>query len=121
MLSAFIALGLILEALLAFKVGAYLDEAAELRREMWTLAHAHGTLLSLVHIAFAAYVKNRSFDAAPFVSVALFLAVVLMPVGFLLAGAFPYEGDPGSGIWLVPLGGVSLLSGSVAVAWDSLR
>lgn len=120
MLSAFIALGLFLEALLAFKVGPYIDQTAKLRRELWTLAHAHGTLLSLVHLAFASYVKGRAFRAAPFVSVALFVAAALMPLGFFLAGALPYEGDPGSGIWLVPLGGFSLLCASVTVALYAL-
>src|SRR5437762_12935495 len=38
--------GLVLEAFHGFKVVAYLDD--HVRRETWTLAHAHGTLLSLL-------------------------------------------------------------------------
>ena len=49
----FLSLGLVLEGLHGFKVGYYLKVSSETRRLMWTLAHAHGTLLALVNIAFA--------------------------------------------------------------------
>src|SRR4030095_671769 len=49
----FLTLGLTLEALHGFKESIYLNVSNEMRRLMWTLAHAHGTLLALVHIAFA--------------------------------------------------------------------
>ena len=52
-LLGFLILGLALELLRGFKVGLYLDVPNETRRLMWTLAHAHGALLGLVHIAFA--------------------------------------------------------------------
>ena len=45
----FLSLGIGLETLHGFKVGAYLDPAHRMRRLMWTLAHAHGTLLAVVH------------------------------------------------------------------------
>ncbi|HEY8174006.1 MAG TPA: hypothetical protein VIH21_13040, partial [Dehalococcoidia bacterium] len=48
-LFVFATLGLTLEALHGFKVRAYLDVSNDTRRLMWTLAHAHGTLLGLVH------------------------------------------------------------------------
>ncbi|MEL6547141.1 MAG: hypothetical protein AAFQ82_21120, partial [Myxococcota bacterium] len=121
LLTLFVALGLVLDGLLAFKAGAYLDPEHEIRRELWTLAHAHGTVLSLVHLAFAASVERFPFRAAPFASVALFSSVILMPLGFFLGGAFPYEGDPGVGIWLVPLGGISLLLGCIVTAWHASK
>lgn len=52
----FIVLGIALETMHAFKVGSYLNAGNEIRRLMWTLAHAHGTLLALVHLAFGATV-----------------------------------------------------------------
>src|SRR5882724_5857782 len=52
-LLVFATLGLALEAFHGFKIRAYLDASSETRRLMWTLAHAHGTLLSLVHIVYA--------------------------------------------------------------------
>src|SRR6516165_8669463 len=54
----FLSFGGVLEALNAFKIGAYLDLAHKVRREMWTLAHAHGTLLALMHVGFAASVST---------------------------------------------------------------
>jgi len=48
----FTALGLGLESLHGFKVRAYLDVSNETRRLMWTLAHAHGALLSVLHVVF---------------------------------------------------------------------
>src|SRR5438132_14075230 len=51
-LVVFATLGLVLETLHGFKVRAYLDVSNETRRLMWTLAHAHGTLLAIVHIVF---------------------------------------------------------------------
>src|SRR5262245_40711472 len=53
-LLVFLSLGALLETLHGFKIGFYLDPGHKLRRELWTLAHAHGTLLSLVNIGFAA-------------------------------------------------------------------
>ena len=44
----FATLGLVLESLQGFKVRAYLDVSNETRRLMWTLAHAHGTLVGIV-------------------------------------------------------------------------
>jgi hypothetical protein len=78
---------------------------------MWTLAHAHGTLLGLVNLAFAAVL--RALPAWPeakkrCASSLLLAATVLMPAGFFLGGLFIYSGDPGLGILLVPVGGVLL-------------
>ena len=53
-LLVFLSLGIGLETLHGFKVAWYLDVGMETRRLMWRLAHAHGTFLSLVHIAMAA-------------------------------------------------------------------
>src|SRR5205809_1078745 len=44
--------GVTLETLHGFKVQAYL--ASEMRREMWRLAHAHGTLLGILCLVSAA-------------------------------------------------------------------
>lgn len=109
-LFAFACIGLCLEALHGFKVGAYLDAPNEPRRLLWRLAHAHGVGLSLVHLAFAsacAHVQHPSKVA----SACLVGAFVAMPAGFLLGGAWPLGGDPGAGIALVPLGALLLLAG----------
>ena len=105
-------MGIFLEALHGFKLKWYLGVDAETRRFMWTLAHTHGTLLSLVHIAFAntaAKFFTTENGLLAWASVCLICAGLLLPIGFFLGGLFYYSGDPGIGILLVPPGGVMLL------------
>ncbi len=111
-LLVFLTLGLILEALHGFKVGIYLNVSSETRRLMWTLAHAHGTLLGLVNLGFAFTVQlvpEWGATQRGLASVCLRGATWLMPAGFFLGGLFIYSGDPGLGILLVPVGGLLLL------------
>ncbi len=110
-LLVFLSLGATLEAMHGFKLGFYVDLANETRRHMWTLAHAHGALLGLVQIGFAATV--RVFCAGDegwlrLASPCLVGATVLMPAGFFLGGLVIYAGDPGLGIFLVPVGAALL-------------
>ncbi len=108
----FLTLGLLLEAFHGFKTGYYLNTTNETRRLMWTLAHAHGTLLGLVHLAFAFTVGEAAHwpaRARGVASVALRGATILMPAGFFLGGLRVHGGDPGLGIVLVPVGGLLLL------------
>lgn len=107
-------MGFILEILHGFKVGAYLDVPNTTRRLMWTLSHAHGTLLALVHIAFA--VTAPHLQATPHkklqtISRCFIAAGVLIPGGFFLGGAMTYGGDPGLGIFLLPIGAFMLFLG----------
>src|SRR5580765_6607361 len=59
-LLVFLTGGLILESLHGLKSQAYLGVHQEMRRLMWTLAHAHGTLLSVVNLGFAFMVHVAS-------------------------------------------------------------
>lgn len=112
-LALFALLGLLLETAHGFKWAPLVDH--ETRRAMWRLAHAHGALLGLVHLAFARELERH--DAADLASSrALVVATLLMPSGFLLGGAWFYEGDPGLGITLVPLGAVALIFACARVA-----
>jgi hypothetical protein len=111
-LAVFATLGLVLESLHGFKVGAYLDVSNETRRLMWTLAHAHGTLLSMVHVVFGLSVRvapEVSARERPLISRCLIGASLLLPGGFFLGGVTFYGGDPGVGVLLVPVGAVSLI------------
>lgn len=107
----FLSLGVLLETFHGFKVGAYLDVAHEGRRLSLRLAHAHGTLLSVLQVVFALTLASRY---APPRSVAaragkyLNAATLLVPGGFLLGGVFARDGDPGAGVLLVPLGALLL-------------
>ena len=101
-------LGVTLEALHAFKVQAYLG--SEMRREMWRLAHAHGTLLGILLLAFAALAERHlTPEVRPKVARGLCVGAVLMPLGFFLGGILNSEGDPSPGIVLVPVGALFLL------------
>lgn len=114
----FLSLGLVLEALHGFKIGLYLDVDQETRRLMWRLAHAHGTLLSVLHLGFAATLAHLPALAAPLSKLAsrcLTGALILMPAGFLLGGVWIHGGDPGLGILLVPPGGILLLVGVLTI------
>jgi hypothetical protein len=111
-LLVFATMGLILETLHGFKVRAYLDVSNDTRRLMWTLAHAHGTLLALIHVVFGLTIRSGLDIAAAnqrLVSNALLAASVLLPGGFFLGGVVFYSGDPGLGVLLVPVGAMSLL------------
>jgi hypothetical protein len=112
-LLGFLSLGIALEALHGFKVGWYLDAGQEARRLMWTLAHAHGALLGLVHVGFGltlralpASAPGRSRRVA---SACLLGASVLLPGGFFLGGVYTHDGDPGLGVLLVPVGAALLV------------
>ena len=118
-LLAYLSLGLALEGLHGFKVGWYLD--FETRRLMWTLAHAHGVLLSVLVIGFGMMLSVWPDDAARWRRLAsgcLLAATVLLPGGFLLGGAFVHGGDPGIGVLLSPLGGALLFAGVGLTAWN---
>jgi hypothetical protein len=62
-LLVFLTLGVALEALHGFKVGLYLDVGNEARRLSLRLAHAHGTLLSVLHVVFALVLGTRAAPA----------------------------------------------------------
>lgn len=123
-LAVFIALGAVLESLHGFKVAMYLNTSNETRRLLWTLAHAHGTLLGLLNIAFACTVSlcpGRAFSSLRIASGSLLAATVLLPAGFFLGGVYISEGDPGLAITLVPPGAVLLLVAVVLTAVEVTR
>ena len=104
----FLTLGLALETLSGFKVGLYVDVSSSTRRLMWTLAHAHGTLLAILNIVFALTLQVATPDwgeaTRTLASRCLRGALVLMPLGFFLGGVRIHGGDPGLGVLLVPPG-----------------
>ncbi len=118
-LLVFLTFGVVLEALHGFKIGLYLDVENEPRRLAWRLAHAHGTLLSLLHVVFGLLLGSRYAPpaaAAARASRLLVAATLLLPGGFLLGGLFLHGGDPGLGILLVPLGALTLFAAVFVIA-----
>lgn len=120
----FLSLGIALESLHGLKLGLYLDVGNESRRLLWTLAHAHGTLLSLVHLGFALTVHllpDWASRPRAWASWCLTGATFLMPAGFFLGGLFLHGGDPGLGIALLPLGAGLLLAAVVLTSRGTRR
>ena len=118
-LLVFLSLGGALETLHGFKIGWYVDVGNETRRLMFTLAHAHGTLLALINIAAGLTARKMDrFELRPSVSFALIWAAILLPAGFFLGGIVIYDGDPGLGVWLVPIGAALLFYGIARIALD---
>jgi hypothetical protein len=112
-LLVFVCLGIGLETMHGLKVGLYLEPAHRWRRELWRLAHAHGTLLGLVNVAFAAGLGQFGAWGERRLKLASFFlidALVLLPAGFFLGGIGHSEVDPSPGILLVPLGAAALLA-----------
>ena len=108
----FLTLGIALEAMHGFKIDMYLNVANETRRLMWTLAHAHGVLLGVLHLGFAFTLSELELESARWtkiVSPCLTGATVLLPAGFFLGGVMIYDGDPGVGILLVPVGALMIV------------
>jgi hypothetical protein len=106
--------GLTLEALHAFKTQSFLR--GETRREMWRLAHAHGTLLGILLLVFVALAERLAAEKRSVIARDLRRGAVLMPLGFFLGGVLNSEGDPALGILLVPLGALCLLVALVRAA-----
>jgi hypothetical protein len=118
-LLVFAGLGLILETLHGFKVGAYLNVSNDTRRLMWRLAHAHGTLLGAVNILFGLTLRSGAGSTSRdlrTISLLLLGASICLPVGFFLGGIQFYGGDPGLGVLVVPIGAVLLLAALFMIA-----
>ena len=112
LLLVFLSLGIILETLHAIKLDFYMNTENKTRRLLWTLAHAHGTALAIIHLVFAATLRvlpRENPGLQSFGSRCLTAASILMPAGFFLGGIGFYGGDPGLGTILLPIGAVLLL------------
>ncbi len=120
LLAVSLPLGVTLEALHGFKVRSFLE--SEMRRELFRLAHAHGTLLGILCLVFAA-LAERNVPEASRTSIARLIAwgAVLMPLGFFLGGILNSEGDPSLGIALVPVGAALLIVALVRSAGISKK
>jgi hypothetical protein len=121
-LLVFLSLGGVLEILHGFKIGWYVDVGSDMRRLMFTLAHAHGTALALVNIAAGLTARSvKALTPRASVCFSLIWAGILFPVGFFLGGVVTYGGDPGLGIWLVPIAALLLFYSVVRIALDFSR
>jgi len=110
--------GLSLEFLHLIKAPWYLDH--HLRRELWVLGHAHGALLALLNLAWAAVLPR--LPTAVGAGWALRWGAALVPAGFLLGGIGNSETDPSLAILATPVGAGLLIYALAALtrsAWRS--
>lgn len=115
-------LGVALEFLLAYKVPAFVDVENSERRLLFRLAHAHGTLLSLLQLGFAFILTQKKSPTIGrrlrVASGTLSAGTLLIPAGFFLGGLDARSGDPGLLVALVPAGAFLLLVGLGLTFWD---
>lgn len=116
-LAFWMAFGLFVEGLIGFRSPAYLQDPV--RREVFRLAHAHGTLLSSLLLLANLYVQKGLTSPPELGVLFLRIGVFVMPIGFLLGGIWHFESEPGIGIFLAPIGGVLVVFGVVALALSS--
>ncbi len=118
-LAAWIVFGLLIEGLIGFRSPVLLDDS--IRRDMFRLAHAHGTLLNLLLITAAICARLDLIRLGRATSLGLRAAVVLLPGGFLLGGIWHFKDDPGLAIFLVPVGAVLLLTAALQIGCSVWR
>ena len=118
-LAAWIVFGLLIEGLIGFRSPVLLDDS--IRRDMFRLAHAHGTLLNLLLITAAICARLDLIRLGRVTSLGLRAAVVLLPGGFLLGGIWHFKDDPGLAIFLVPVGAVLLLAAALQIGCSVWR
>lgn len=114
-LAVWLSFGLFLEGLIGFRTPVYLQD--EMRRELFRLAHAHGTVLSVVLLVAVAFVE-RSLASPPTVALRLLqLGTLIMPLGFLIGGIWHTETDPNFAVFLSPAGGLMIIFAVISIAF----
>lgn len=116
-LAFWMSFGLLLESLLAYKAPAYLDDPV--RRELFRLAHAHGSLLGVVLVIAATWARGCGAQLSRLAAGALRFGALIMPLGFMAAGVSHSESDPGLAIWIVPAGALPLIFALFSIALSS--
>ena len=116
-IAVWMGLGLLLEGFLGYKIPAYLQD--QQRRELFRLAHTHGTFLGLLLVAAAVVIQRLDISPPRAARAAIRLGAGIMPLGFLIAGVWHSEADPGLAIWLVPPAALLMIFGAVALALAS--
>jgi hypothetical protein len=118
-LALWLAFGILLEGFNAFRSPAYMDDTV--RRDMFRLAHAHGTLMNIVLLVAAICVRIDLIRLTRMTSLGLRSSILLLPSGFLLGGIWHFKNEPGLGIFLVPVGAVILLATAVHISFSLPR
>ena len=120
-LAVFLLLGLSLEFLHLIKAPWYLD--LRIRRELWVLAHAHGALMGVMNLLFAATASACLPEARKraLASAMLRWGGALVPAGFFFGGIGNTESDPSLAIALTPIGALMVLHAFAVTAVGAWR
>lgn len=113
-LALWITFGVLLEGLIGFRTPGYLDDGV--RREMFRMAHAHGTLLNLILIGAAICARLNMIRIGRMTSLGLCSAAILLPAGFFFGGLWHFKDEPGPAILLVPIGAIVLLATAIYIS-----
>ncbi|MBE1485736.1 hypothetical protein [Plantactinospora soyae] len=105
--------GLSLLMHLVRRIPGYLDNPV--RRALWTAGHAHAGVLVLFALVALLYLDRTGFGDGTrmLIRTLLVAAPILMPLGFFLSVVRPSDTRPNKLIWLVGLGGLSLVTGTL--------
>jgi hypothetical protein len=110
-IAAWMSFGLLLEGFLGFRVSGYMSDLA--RREMFRLAHTHGTLLSILLLISALTISSNLVYPNKFAILSLRIGTILMPLGFLLGGIWTNKEEPNLLVFLAPIGGILVIFGLI--------
>jgi hypothetical protein len=113
-IAAWMTFGLLLEGFIGFRVSGYMS--VPIRREMLTLAHTHGALLSLLLLLSTLTISKGLVYPNKLAILWLRIGTVLMPFGFLLGGIQPNKDEPNMFVFLAPIGGILVIFGVVNLA-----
>ncbi len=93
----------------------YLDNPV--RQNLWRAGHAHAGVLVILALVAMLYVDRAELSGTTqaLVRYTLVAAPILMPLGFFLSVASPRAERPNGVIYLVPLGGLSLIVGALTL------
>jgi hypothetical protein len=99
----------------------YLDNPV--RQALWRAGHAHAGVLLVLSLVLLRYVDETSLSGAWLwlARSGVPIAAILMPAGFFLSVVSPDSTEPNLLIGLVPLGGVFLVGGVLALGIGLLR
>jgi hypothetical protein len=106
-IAAWMSFGLLLEGFLGFRVSGYMSDLV--RRELFRLAHTHGTLLSVLLLLCTLTVSKGLVYPNKFAVLSLRIGTVLMPFGFLLGGTWTNKEEPNFLVFLAPIGGILVI------------
>ena len=113
--------GASLLSMIVGKAPGYLDNAV--RQDLWRAGHAHAGVLLVLALVLLRYVDEARLSGfwLWLARLGVPIAAILMPAGFFLSVVSPEATEPSALIVLVPIGGLFLVGGVLALGIGLLR